>query len=212
MTTKKYFDNLLVAILMFFIYPMWQITEQYMPYHTDVGFLRIKQQYIGIHHWRFAFFVHIYSSMLVLLAGFTQFSAYFLKHYKPWHRKLGYVYVLNILLITGPASFVMSLYANGGWSSRIGFLLLAILWWWFTYKALLLAKQKNFVAHRKFMIRSFALTLSAITLRCWKYAINNTLDLPPMEVYRLVAWLGWGVNILVAEWYILKTTKKQNKL
>ena len=32
------------------------------------------------------------------------------------------------------------------------------------------------------MIRSYALTLSAITLRAWKFGINNSFELPPMEV------------------------------
>jgi hypothetical protein len=78
------------------------------------------------------------------------------------------------------------------------------LWLYFTYKALLLAKQKKFKQHRIYMMRSFALTLSAITLRIWKYLINNTWELPPMDVYRMVAWLGWVVNIIVVEIYIRK--------
>jgi hypothetical protein len=44
--------------------------------------------------------------------------------------------------------------------------------------------------------------LSALTLRAWKYAINNTVELPPMDVYRAVAWIGWVGNLIVAEWLI----------
>jgi uncharacterized membrane protein len=198
----EWFDYLLLGALLFFIYPMAKITMQYIPYHTDVGFLRIKQQYIHIDVWRTAFFVHVYTSMLVLLAGFTQFNKYILKYRPKLHRLLGYVYVGNILCITGPASFIMSLYANGGTLSIIAFTLLATLWIFFTAKALQLAKQKKFKLHKIYMIRSFALTLSAITLRAWKFAITNSVELPPMDVYRMVAWLGWGVNLIVAEMYI----------
>jgi hypothetical protein len=49
------------------------------------------------------------------------------------------------------------------------------------------------------MIRSYALTLSALTLRAWKWSITNTVELPPMDVYRAVAWLGWVPNLLIAE-------------
>ncbi len=192
----------MLGSLAFFIYPMAGIVMQYIPYSTTVGFLNIKQDYIPIDFWRGAFFIHVYSSLFVLFAGFTQFSNYLLKNKPTLHRKLGYAYVINILCITGPASLIMGFYANGGTSSRVGFVLLALLWLAFTYKAVQLAKQKKYKAHRQMMIRSFALTLSAITLRIWKYIITNTWDLPPMDVYRMVAWLGWGVNIIIAEIYI----------
>lgn len=183
---------------------MATITVAYLPYNTDVGFLRIKQQYITIDQWRIAFFIHVYASMWVLLAGFTQFSGSLQRNYPRLHRGMGYVYITDVLIITGPAGLLMGFYANGGLSSRIAFVLLAVLWIYFTAMALVKAKQKDFTAHRNFMIRSYALTLSAITLRAWKYAITNTVELPPMDVYRVVAWLGWGLNLIVAEWMIIR--------
>lgn len=181
----------------------------YIPYNTDVGFLRIKQQYISIGHWRTAFFIHVYASMWVLFAGFTQFSKAIQRKQPKLHRTLGYIYVIDVLLITGPAGLLMGFYANGGLWSRIAFVLLAILWIYFTAMALVKAKQKNFKAHRNYMIRSYALTLSAITLRAWKYAITNTVTLPPMDVYRVVAWVGWVGNLAFAEWLIFRHKQKQ---
>jgi len=180
----------------------------YIPYNTDVGFLRIKQQYISIDHWRTAFFIHVYASMWVLFAGFTQFSKTLLKKNPRLHRVLGYIYVADILLITGPAGLVMGFYANGGTLSRIAFVLLAVLWMIFTAMALVKAKKKQFRAHRNYMIRSYALTLSALTLRAWKYGITNTMHVPPMDVYRIVAWLGWVGNWVFAEWWIWRTKKR----
>ncbi|HNR17634.1 MAG TPA: DUF2306 domain-containing protein [Chitinophagaceae bacterium] len=187
---------------------MAKITVAYMPYNTDVGFLRIKQQYISIDHWRIAFFIHVYASMWVLFAGFTQFSRRLQKNNPGLHRALGYVYVVDVLLVTGPAGLLMGFYANGGLFSRIAFVLLAILWIYFTAMALIKAKKKDFKAHRNFMIRSYALTLSALTLRAWKYAITNSIELPPMDVYRAVAWLGWVINLGVAEYIIFLSKRK----
>jgi uncharacterized membrane protein len=192
-------NGLLLLTLVFFTCLMARITVEYIPYNTDVGFLQIKQDYIDIDHWRIAFFVHVYASMWALLAGFTQFSSHIQSFYPRVHRALGYVYVTNVLLITGPAALVMSVYANGGPTSKIAFGLLAIGWITFTAIALLKAKNGDFVAHRNFMIRSYALTLSALTLRAWKWSITNSVELPPMDVYRAVAWLGWVPNIIVAE-------------
>src|SRR5215204_4689218 len=192
--------NLVVLLsLGFFTFLMARITVAYILYNTDVGFLQIKQDYIDIDHWRLAFFVHVYASMWVLLAGFTQFSSHIQSYYPRLHGMFGYVYVTNVLLITGPAALLMSLYANGGLTSRIAFGTLAIGWITFTAIALVKAKNGDFAAHRNFMIRSYALTLSALTLRAWKYAITNSVELPPMDVYRMVAWLGWVPNILIAE-------------
>lgn len=181
---------------------MARITLAYIPYNTDVGFLRIKQHYIHVDHWRIAFFIHVYASLWVLLAGFTQFSKRIQKHNPGLHRSFGYIYVTDVILITGPAGLLMGFYANGGPSSRIAFVMLAVLWILFTAMALWKARRGDFKSHRNYMIRSFALTLSAITLRAWKYSITNSFELPPMDVYRAVAWLGWVPNILFAEWLI----------
>jgi len=188
---------------------MLRIIFLYIPVKNDVAFLQLKQEYIHITEWRIAFFTHVFSSMMVLIAGFTQFSSTFLKKWPKIHRKLGYVYVINILLVTGPAGLLMSFYANGGVSSRVAFVLLAVLWILFTAIALYKAVKRNFVAHRIFMIRSFALTLSAITLRIWKVILAHYTDIPPMDRYRLIAWLGWVLNFLIAEWYIYQFVKRK---
>ncbi|MBL0274089.1 MAG: DUF2306 domain-containing protein [Chitinophagaceae bacterium] len=199
----------LLLALAFFTWLMARITVAYIPYNTDVGFLRIKQQYIDIDHWRVAFFIHVYASLWVLFAGFTQFSKKLLRYNPRLHRTFGYIYVTDVLLITGPAGLVMGFYANGGLFSRVAFVLLALLWIFFTVMALIRAKQKDFKAHRNYMIRSYALTLSALTLRAWKYGITNTVVLPPMDVYRVVAWLGWVGNLVVAEYLIYRYKRKR---
>src|SRR5678815_734099 len=81
----------LLLTLIFFTFLMARITVEYIPYDTDVGFLRIKQDYIDIDHWRIAFFVHVYASMWALFAGFTQFSSHIQSFYPKVHRALGYV-------------------------------------------------------------------------------------------------------------------------
>ena len=188
---------------------MLRIIFLYIPVQNDVAFLQLKQAYIHITEWRIAFFVHVFTSLFALLAGFTQFSKWLLKNKPRLHRIMGYSYVINVLLITGPAGLLMSFYANGGISSRIGFVLLSVLWIAFTGMALYKAIKKKFKAHRIFMIRSFALTLSAITLRVWKVLLANYTDMPPMDRYRIIAWLGWTLNLLIAEWIIYYYIRKR---
>jgi len=193
---------LLFVTLAFFVFLMARISLAYMPYNTDVGFLRIKQDYIDLDFWRTAFFVHVYMSIWVLLAGFTQFSENIRTFRPTLHRSFGYIYAVDVVFVTGPAGLIMGFYANGGVTSKISFVTLAISWITFTAIAVIKARSGDFVGHRNFMIRSYALTLSALTLRAWKYGINNTFEFPPMDVYRTVAWLGWVPNILFAEFLI----------
>lgn len=171
-------NTLVLLTLGFFTFLMARITAEYIPYNIDVGFLQIKQDYIDIDHWRIAFFVHVYASVLVLLAGFIQFSSQIQSYYPKVHRAFGYVYVTNVLLVTGPAALLMSVYANGGLPSKIAFLALDIGWIAFTAIALVKAKNGDFESHRNFMIRSYALTLSALTLRAWKWAIPTASNCP----------------------------------
>lgn len=205
---KKIFNRtetlslILLPTLAFFVWLMARITVEYIPYDTDVGFLRIKQDYIDIDHWRIAFYVHVYASIWVLFAGFTQFSKTIRSAYPKLHRVFGYIYAADILLITGPAGLVMGFYANGGISSKIAFIVLATGWIFFTAMAVLKARNGDYDSHRNYMMRSYALTLSALTLRAWKWGINNSFELPPMDVYRTVAWLGWIPNLLFAEFLI----------
>lgn len=190
---------------------MLRIIFIYIPVQTNVGFLQLKQAYIHITAWKIAFFVHVFSSLFALLAGFTQFSKRLLKKRPALHRTFGYMYVIDVLMVTGPAGLLMSFYANGGISSRIAFVLLSILWISCTAIALYKAIKKDFKAHRIFMIRSFALTLSAVTLRVWKVLLANFTDVPPMDRYRIIAWLGWTLNLLVAEliiYYYIKNRRE----
>ena len=198
-----------MAVLAFFSFLMLKIVLPYHTLETDIGFLQLKQAYIHIDVWRIAFFTHVFTSMLVLFAGFSQFSKALLKRNPLLHRRLGYVYVINILFVTGPTGLIMSFYANGGIYSIIGFILLSVLWIGTTGMALYKATKKDFVSHKAFMIRSYALTLSALSLRAWKVLFAEFSDIGPMDRYRIIAWLGWALNLIIAEIIIYNQIKKR---
>ena len=199
----------LLLLFSFFFVLMAQISLQYVPVRTDAAFLLTKQDYIQITPWRIAFFVHVFASMFTLAAGFTQFSWLILKRYATVHRIVGKCYVVDVLFITGPASFIMALLANGGIISRVAFTCLSLLWMYSTAKAWQTAKEKRFDWHRNWMYRSYALTLSAITLRGWKWLLIALFHLRPMDTYKIVAWMGFVPNLLIAEWIIRRYRFRQ---
>jgi len=186
------------------VFGMLLTIAQYGSFRTDVGFLLFKQDYLDIAIWRIAFYIHVFSSVFCLCAGFTQFSNQVLKQHKKLHRFIGRMYAYNIMLINFPAGMIMAFYANGHLPSKIAFIILDTLWLLFTYKAVVAIKVKDINAHKRFMIRSYALTCSAITLRLWKLILSNSFHIDPQVLYMIDAWMGFVPNLLFAEWLIYK--------
>lgn len=204
---KKIIKITLYIVLTYFFYLLLKITLQYIPFHSDVAFLRIKQHYIDKPFYLEAFYIHVYTAIFTVLAGFTQFSKKIKKYFPKVHKYIGWFYICVILLFAAPSGLFIGLYANGGISSQISFVLLSVLWIVFTTIAFLKVLKKNYLSHKYFMIRSFSLTLSAITLRAWKFIIVDIFHPKPMDVYIIVAWLGWVLNLIVAEIIIYKMKK-----
>jgi len=174
----------------------------YSSLRTDIHFLRLKQDYIHISWWRIAFYVHVFSSVLALAAGFTQFSNNILKKHKRLHRTIGKIYVINVLLVNFPAGMILAVYANGLLPTKIAFVILDSLWFYFTLRAYIAIRKGKIREHKEFMIRSYALTFSAITLRTWKIILSDVLHLDPLTSYMMDAWMGFVPNLLFAEWLI----------
>jgi hypothetical protein len=195
----KYSKYLFWIGYVYFSYLLLLITLQYTPYHTDVAFLRIKQEVIVLNHYKIAFFTHVYTSIFLMIFGAFQFSNYIQKKQIKLHRISGRFYVGILLLLSGPSGLVMSYYANGGLLAQVSFLLLSTFWMLFTFLSLYFILKKQVVKHQKFAIRSFALTLSAISLRLIKYLLVFFFEPLPMDAYRIAAWSGWTFNLLVAE-------------
>jgi hypothetical protein len=193
----------------YFSFLLLLITLQYIPYNTDVAFLRIKQDEIDLDYYKVAFFTHVYTSIFLMILGFLQFSKRIKRKYINIHRWSGRVYAMIILFLSGPSGLVMSYHANGGIFSQISFVILSILWMSFTFLSVYWILKKDVKNHQKFAIRSFALTLSAISLRLFKYIIVFVFHPLPMDVYRIVAWLGWTFNLFLAEIIIIYFISKK---
>lgn len=191
---------------------MLKLSLPYIEMRNDVDFLQTKQNVYHIDYWRRSFYIHVFTSIFVLLAGLTQFNTFLQKKHKKVHRFMGYIYVLLVVFISGPASFMMGWHANGGLPARTSFTLLAFLWVVFTGFAWWYASRKRFIQHRAFMIRSYALTLSAITLRIYTFAFSYfNIHARPVEIYITTAWLSWVPNLIIAEMIINYTRKKAIK-
>lgn len=147
------------------------------------------------HYLRFA--AHFVFGPIALLVGPLQFLPALRARRPRLHRALGYVYILSVL-VSGSAGLVLAASSFGGLTTHVAFGLLALLWIAFTLLALRAAIRRRFDEYRRWMVRSFALCLSAVTLRLWLPPLL-ALGVPFEDAYQTVAWACWVPNLLLAE-------------
>lgn len=162
-----------------------------------------KQKVVNNPYWMLFFYIHIFSITLCLLAGLTQFSNRFLIENRQLHKWIGRVYVYNILIINVPACFVLGLFSNGGIIGITGFIIQDVLWAYFTVKAVLFIKRGNIAEHKKYMILSYAVTITAITFRIIKNMFYRENIYDYELFYGLNVWLSMIVNLSIA-FFIIK--------
>ncbi|MBV6881196.1 DUF2306 domain-containing protein [Epilithonimonas sp. FP105] len=190
---------------------MLKITLDYIPTSSNVSFLMIKQtevtsrpEYLPI------FYVHVYSSIFALMAGFI--AVFFDKNLKYLHRFSGRIYVFVTLLLSSLSGIYIGIFANGGSIAKVSFVVLGILWFYTTYRSYTEIRKRNIQQHQFWMWRSYALALSAITLRMWKVILVYLFHPNPMDVYQIIAWLGWVPNLLLVEYLIKNKDDETLKL
>lgn len=149
-----------------------------------------------------AVFLHLSASAVALLAGPFQFSARLRARALGWHRWLGRAYVVGVLL-GGGAGFALAFRSMGGLPAHLGFGLLAVLWLSATGMAWARIRAGDQRGHRMWMIRSYALTLAAVTLRIY-LPLSQVVGLPFEPAYQAISWCCWVPNLVVAEWIVLR--------
>ena len=188
--------------IMIGLYPITYFVKE-----RTFGLLSSKPDWLLDHlFWNIFFYVHIILGGLVLLVGWSQFVPYFRKHHLSKHRAIGKFYYIGVML-SGFASLYIAFYATGGKISQYGFFCLGIGWLYCTRRAFQCIINKEIYEHQKWMIRSYALTFAAVTLRLWLPILIGILGLTFIDAYKIVAWLSWIPNILVAEFIITRIKK-----
>lgn len=188
-------------------YLLLLLSLPYLEMRRGIDFLKSKQFIYHIRHWRYSFYIHVFTSILIITSGLLQFSKIILNRYTKIHRVSGFIYLFTTLLISGPAALVMSFYANGGYPAQVSFVILSVLWLLTTFLAYYFVRKKDYITHGKWMLRSYALTLSAVSLRLYSYlfdVFHFTMD--PVDLYILLSWMSWIPNLVFAEILIRRGT------
>ncbi len=121
---------------------------------------------VNMQHAPIPFVLHTTFGGLALLLGPLQFVTR--RRYPQAHRWMGRLYIL-CCLISGLAAYPVALGTLAGPVAAAGFASMATAWLATTLVAFAAIRRGRVALHRRWMVLSFALTLSAVTLRvsCW---------------------------------------------
>ena len=147
--------------------------------------------------------IHVIGAVLALIVGPFQFVGAIRSRWPAIHRAAGYTY-LAACAVGVPAGLVLSFGATAGIVAGSGFAVLGLLTIYFTGQGFRTALARRFDEHREWMLRSYALTAAAITLRLMIPA-SFMLELDFTQSYRVIAWACWLTNLVIVEYYIRRT-------
>lgn len=151
--------------------------------------------------------VHALVGAAALLIGPFQFLPRPRQTRRRLHMALGVIYAASCF-IAGAAGVILALGNTHGPVAAAGFGLLGAGWLVTTAMAVAAIARGRYAAHRRWMIRSFALTFSAVTLRL-QLAVVGIAALPFSPSYIAISFLCWVPNLIAAEIWIA-LTRPQN--
>lgn len=147
---------------------------------------------------RAALYAHVFGAVFAMALGPLQFARRLRARRPELHRWTGRLYLGAGVLVGGLSGLVLAVNAYGGAAGRAGFTALALAWLFTGLRAFLAIRAGDVAAHRRWMVRNFALTLAAVTLRLLIPAAMIA-GAPFAPAYAAIAWLCWVPNLLAAE-------------
>jgi len=149
-------------------------------------------------------FGHLAFGGIAIASGALQFHTGLRTKRPHTHRLLGRFY-LAAVLISGLSAVLLAPSSSGGVVAHFGFGMLGVLWVGTTIAAVAKARAGRLGAHRTWMIRSYALCLAAVTLRIY-LPFSQVLGISFSEAYPAISWLCWVPNLIVAEWFLVRSS------
>lgn len=144
--------------------------------------------------------LHAGFGSLALIIGPFQFISRLRASWPRLHRMIGKIYV-SACLASGAAGLTLAFGSEAGPVTQAGFAALAVIWLVANVFGWRAAMNRQFVAHRRWMWRSMALTFAAVTLR---FLLPGFMiaGVEFATAYAIIAWACWLPNLLVIELWL----------
>jgi uncharacterized membrane protein len=157
-----------------------------------------------------ALYVHVACAGLALVLSPMQFATRIRTRAPRVHRVIGRV-VLVAIALGGSAGIVISTVSEAGLVGTIGFGLLGVFWIGSALSAFRAIRRGKVDEHRRWMIRTFALTYAGVTLRIWQPLLTGLLTALGLDAtaawnraYTVMPFLCWVPNLLLTQWLLIR--------
>ena len=196
MSTRR---NLLLYI---WLAALAMLSAYYLYRAVDYRFLQANRLGPSLFNKQLWYFSHVLLALPVVFGAPLQFLPQLRQSAPRVHRWIGRMYVFGA---SGAATLAIYLGATSEYEeSRLSIVITGALWLFFTLAAWRAAVARNFVAHRAFMIRSYALALVLVWLRVMydfqEYLFFFVQDEQARDGTR--EWASWVIPLLVVEFWI----------
>jgi|GEM_PF-2272228 len=145
---------------------------------------------------------HRLFGLVFFVIGMAQFNCRLRAKNPALHRWCGRLYIALAALVVVTATILSFRHAFAGQIEQISIPLMNALFCMFVIAGLVHARRRNFVAHREYMIRGFAVALVVAVQRPYFLGGLLLLDLPHQELFVLSGAVAFSVCIISAEIWI----------
>lgn len=163
------------------------LTMEHVAYHADLRPI--------------AFFAHVGLAPVALVLTPFQMWAGLRARRPALHRWMGRA-CAGAIVLSGLGGLVMAFGTTAGPVAALGFGALAVIWLGCLGMGVAHAIGGRIALHRRWMIRTAAMTFAAVTLRVQIPLALDVLGLPFEDAYPAIAWAAWVPNLLIAEWVL----------
>lgn len=150
--------------------------------------------------------IHALPAGLALVIGPFQFVTRLRLRFTRAHRIAGRVYLISVLIAALAATY-SSVVTPSGLTLQVAFFMLIAAWLYTGVMAYRTIRRGEVQLHRIWMIRNYALTFAAVTLRLYQLIGLQLMD--PMgweypQIYAASAWASLFGNAIIAEYFIVQ--------
>lgn len=154
--------------------------------------------------------LHILLGSIVLLTACLQVWPWLRRTHPAVHRWSGRLYV-GCLVPAALAVIIIAPMTRFGPNQQVANTTLGVLWLLVTLAGFRAVRERRFGDHRRWMVRSVALSFSIVTNRFWSAVCVivfapetvDTTSTPALDqAVGVAAWLSWLVNLAIAEWWL----------
>ncbi|MEV6446304.1 DUF2306 domain-containing protein [Amycolatopsis sp. NPDC051716] len=156
--------------------------------------------------------LHVACGTIAWITVCLQLSPWLRRKYPAVHRTSGRIYVFGGMIPAALLAIMLIPLSSWGPIAKAGMACWAVLSLGTTITGLVMARQRRYGEHRRWMLYSFAMAMSVITGRLIAILVLQIPGAGPQIIAATHGelegfWLGWLVNAALVFWWLRRTRK-----